>query len=304
VSDRAGDGSLSAFDSETLRKLDQLALVAQHVRVGRMKGDRRSRRKGSSVEFADYRNYVHGDDLRRLDWNVFARLQKPFIKLLEEEEDLAVHIVVDGSESMNWPPESIELQKSIYATRVAAAIGYIALSSGDLLTVTWLDGGGGASWGPSRGKHNTTALFTFLDQRAPSGEGSLGRELRAVAQRGWRPGMFILISDLLATVDYLPALSALQSKGHELTILHLLSPDEIAPEMSGDLRLIDVENGASAEVSLDSSAIQQYRSRLEQWRGEISAHSTGRGIHYVPISTEMAWDQLVLRTLRQEGVLK
>ena len=91
------------FDEVTLRKLEQLALVADKVRAGVMKGDRRSSKRGTSIEFADYRNYVKGDDLRRLDWNVYARLEKPFIKLLEEEEDLSVHILIDGRLSMNWP---------------------------------------------------------------------------------------------------------------------------------------------------------------------------------------------------------
>src|SRR5574342_207031 len=94
------------FDDKTLRKLDRLALVASQVRAGQSKGERRSTKRGTSIEFADYRDYARGDDLRRVDWNVYARLERPFVKLFEEEEDLAVHVVVDASGSMNWPDGS------------------------------------------------------------------------------------------------------------------------------------------------------------------------------------------------------
>src|SRR6187401_657312 len=93
------------FDETTLRKLEQLTLMAHKIRAGVMKGERRSVKRGTSIEFADYRDYTRGDDLRQLDWNVYARLEKPFIKLLEEEEDLAVHILLDASESMAWPDD-------------------------------------------------------------------------------------------------------------------------------------------------------------------------------------------------------
>src|SRR5579864_6892989 len=121
------------FDEATLRKLDRLTLIANRVRAGVMKGERRSTRRGSSIEFADYREYTHGDDLRRIDWNVFARLDRPFIKLLEEEEDLAVHVLLDASGSMDWPRDgevsspSGAVHKFTFAQRIAAGLGHIAL---------------------------------------------------------------------------------------------------------------------------------------------------------------------------------
>ena len=126
------------FDESTLHKLEQLVLVAERVRVGRMKGDRRSRKRGTSIEFADYRDYSHGDDLRRLDWNIFARLERPFIKLFEEEEDLAVHLLIDGSRSMNWPAEDDPWNKFDYARRLAAALAVIGLAAGDQVYVAVL----------------------------------------------------------------------------------------------------------------------------------------------------------------------
>ncbi|MCA9981224.1 MAG: DUF58 domain-containing protein, partial [Anaerolineales bacterium] len=131
---------MQLFDEKTLRQLEQLTLIADKVRAGVMKGDRRSNKRGSSIEFADYRNYVKGDDLRRLDWNVYARLEKPFIKLLEEEEDLAVHLLVDASESMNWPdtPQEADLNKLNYALRLAGALGHIGLTAGDQVSIALL----------------------------------------------------------------------------------------------------------------------------------------------------------------------
>jgi len=131
------------FDDTTLRTLERLSLWAESVRVGVMKGDRRSRRRGTSIEFADYRDYTQGDDLRRLDWNVLARLERPFIKLTEEEEDLAVHLLVDTSDSMNWPPGDADAaeNKLLYALRLAGALGTIGLTSGDLVHVTLLTAG-------------------------------------------------------------------------------------------------------------------------------------------------------------------
>ena len=131
------------IDESLLQRLEQLSLAATRVRAGQTAGERRSTKRGTSVEFADYRNYVRGDDLRRVDWNIYARLERPFVKLFEEEEDLAVHILLDGSGSMDWGGEPSDqqtgaLNKWLYARRLAAALGYVALVSGDRLTVASL----------------------------------------------------------------------------------------------------------------------------------------------------------------------
>src|SRR5512134_3373869 len=150
------------FDETTLRKLNQLTLVASRVRAGAIKGERRSSRRGSSVEFADYRDYTPGDDLRRLDWNIYARLERPFIKLFEEEEDLAVYVLLDGSRSMDWGEG--ESHKFQYALRLAAGLGAIALASGDVLSVGLLQGGRlAAEYGPARGQGVLPRFFSFLD---------------------------------------------------------------------------------------------------------------------------------------------
>lgn len=291
------------FDETTLRKLEQLALVAAQVRAGVMRGERRSRRRGASVEFADYREYTHGDDLRRLDWNVYARLERPFIKLLEAEDDLAVHILLDASGSMDWPPEAGEEHKFAYARRLAGALGYIALASGDALHAALL-GRDERRWGPVRGAGNGVRLFDFLESATAGGRTDLNVSLRAYALRARRPGLALLIGDLLAPGGFQDGLHALQARGHEVGVLHLLSPDEVDPPLLGDLKLIDAETDAAAEITLDAAALDAYRDRLRRWQGEIAAHCRARAVHYIPVVTDQPWERLVLRTLREQGVAR
>jgi uncharacterized protein (DUF58 family) len=294
--------TLTIFDETALRKLEQLALVADRVRVGVMKGERRSRKRGTSIEFADYRDYTRGDDLRRLDWNVYARLERPFIKLLEEEEDLAVHLLIDSSISMDWPGAA-EQNKLRYALLLAGALGHIALTTGDLVSVTLL-GRNRERWGPSRGKHNSLRLLQFLDGARAAGETNLNAALQDYSLRGGRPGLLMLLSDMFSPAGYREGVNALLARGYEVGILHILSPDEVQPPLAGDLKLVDVETGEDAEISLDDMTLAAYRERLRGWQAELAAFSASRGIHYVPVTTDVAWEQLVLRTLRAGGVLK
>jgi uncharacterized protein (DUF58 family) len=298
---------MSLFDEKTLRQLEQLTLVANHVRVGLMKGDRRSQKRGSSIEFADYRNYVKGDDLRRLDWNVYARLERPFIKLLEEEEDLAVHLLVDASESMDWPDEGDEpLNKLTYALRLAGALGHIALMAGDQLYVTLLNQQGAHTWGPVRGQQNSLRLFQFLEaqQKQAGGLTDLNVSLREYALRGRRPGLLFLFSDMLSPEGYLAGLNGVQSRGYEVGLFHLLSPDEVEPPALGDVKLVDSETGLGAEITLDAQTRVAYKLKLQAWQEEIAGHCHGRGIHYLPITTDESWEKLILNTMRRQDMLR
>ncbi len=291
------------FDETTIRKLNSLSLVANKVRAGAMKGDRRSSKRGTSIEFADYRDYVPGDDLRRLDWNVYARLEKPFIKLFEEEEDLAVHVLVDGSKSMNWGEG--EHNKFDYARKLAAALGAIALSAGDRLTLSLLTpSGSGARYGPARGPHHNLHLFAFMEKQSTAGTTHLNQALASYALTARRPGLTLILSDLLDPNGYQQGLKQLQSRGHELAVLHILSPDELDPPLTGDLRLVDTEFGYAQEVSLDRGLRNLYRQRLAAWRAEIQAFCHSRDIHYLPLNTATPWDKVVLYRMRREGMVK
>jgi uncharacterized protein (DUF58 family) len=291
------------FDESTLRKLNQLTLIASRIRSGAMKGERRSSRRGSSVEFADYRNYTPGDDLRRLDWNIYARLERPFIKLLEEEEDLAVHVLIDGSQSMNWG-EGAE-NKFQYALKLAAGLGAITFASGDVLTIGILQQGKvAAEFGPSRGGASLTRLFRFLENLEPLGETDLNRAMRDYSIIPRRAGLVILISDLFANDGYESGLRQLMGRGHEAALVHVLAPDELDPPLAGDIQLLDIETNHAQDVSLDGGLRQMYRARAQAWIQSTLADCRKRGIRYLDVITNQPWDQTLLLEMRRAGFVK
>ncbi len=291
------------FDESTLRKLNQLTLVASRVRAGAMKGDRRSSRRGNSIEFADYRDYTPGDDLRRLDWNIYARLERPFIKLLEEEEDLAVHILLDGSRSMDWAVG--DEHKFTYAKRLTAALGAVALSTGDAVTIGFLqDSRVADEFGPKRGANSMARMFRFLENLQANGETNLNQSMLEYAIKARRPGVVILISDLFSPVGYESGLRNLLGRGHEALILHVLSQDEIDSPLSGDVQLLDIETNQTQDISLDGNLHDLYRTRVQQWTAEIKTIARKQGVRYLQATTDKAWDQLVLLELRKAGVVK
>jgi uncharacterized protein (DUF58 family) len=298
------------FDEKTLRKLEQLTLVAHKIRAGVMKGDRRSVKRGTSIEFADYRNYVRGDDLRRLDWNIYARLEKPFIKLLEEEEDLAVHILLDSSESMNWPVNGAagsedETHKFHYAQRLAGALAHIGLATGDRVTIALLAGEQAvARWGPLRGRGQTLGMLTWIEGVATGGTTDLNGAMSHYALRGGRPGLAILISDMLSPGGYREGLDALQGRGYEVGIIHVLAPDEVSPPLNGDLRLVDVETGGGQDVTIDGAMHNLYMRRLQEWRGDLAAYCLSRDVHYLALETAIPWENVILYELRRLGVVQ
>ncbi len=318
------------LEEAVLRKLEQLTLVARRVRAGQTAGERRSTKHGASVEFADYRDYVKGDDLRRVDWNIYARLERPYVKLFEEEEDLAVHILLDGSGSMDWggtggagdqETESgrAEENKWRYARRLAAALGYVALTSGDRLTVVNLRPSAPdlpLLFGPVRGRGHILRLFDWLETQQAGGTTDLNASLRAYAFASGRPGLTVLISDMFSplqdeadgtvtrSVGYVAGLTALAARGHEVLIVHTLSPDEVIPPLGGDLRLLDVETEEAQEVTIDGGMRARYRERLDDWREEIRAACRARDVHYVPVETSTPFDRVVLYDLRRVGVAR
>lgn len=296
------------FDERFLRKIERLSLVVHQRRAGQIKGERRSTLRGASVEFADYRDYVKGDDLRRVDWNIYARLERPFIKLFEEEQDLTVHVLLDASRSMNWGGSGQDdpLNKWVYARRTAAALGYMALSSGDRLRLAVLNEAR-KGFGPARGKGQILPLLRFLSDQPAAGVTNLNTALRNDALRAstaGRAGLVILISDMFSPQGYQDGLSALLSRGHEGILLHILSPEEADPPLSGDLKLVDVESGHIQEVTIDAVMQQLYRRRLTAWQDEIGRWCGQRGVAYVPINTAQPFDELILAHLRSRGLVK
>ncbi|HVU13954.1 MAG TPA: DUF58 domain-containing protein [Phototrophicaceae bacterium] len=290
------------FDEKTRRKLEQLMLSASRVRAGAIKGERRSTKRGTSIEFADYRNYTPGDDLRRLDWNIYARLDRPLTKLYEDEEDLAVHLILDTSASMDWGERDLEQHKFDYARRVIAGLGYISLSTNDRLIVAALTGNGIQQFGPARGRGYGVRLLKFISDLKPQGTVNLDAALKDYATRAGRPGLVILVSDMFS--PYADGLNLLLGKGNEIGIINVLSPDEIEPPLGGDLRLIDTETGAAQEVTIDGAMRQRYMERVQAWRDGIRTECIKRGVHFLPVETSYSWEKVILSDLRKVGVVK
>jgi uncharacterized protein (DUF58 family) len=293
------------------RKLDRLMLSANKVRPGAIKGDRRSTKRGTSIEFADYRDYTPGDDLRRLDWNIYARTDRPYIKLLEDEEDLAVHILLDSSASMDWPGEQTEgysmpeeTNKLLFGKKLAAGLAYISLGSNDRLTITSISQGKSENFGPTRGRGYGVEMLRFMKKIEAGGVTDLNQMLRDYALRARRPGLCFIISDMFSPGGYMDGLNILLGKGYEIALIHLLSPDEVTPPQVGDLRLVDVETGVYQEVSMDGSMRELYSRRLQAWRDQINGECRGRGVNYIPVVTDTSWESIILYNMRRLGLVK
>jgi uncharacterized protein (DUF58 family) len=290
------------FEEAFLRKLERIAILSKRAAAGQLQGERRSSKRGQSVEFADFRPYSSGDDFRRIDWNAYARLERFFIKLFIEEEDLTVHLLVDTSKSMDWGnPNKLE-----YAIRSAGALGYIALNGLDRVTITALGDGQNGSvnhFAPHRGKQNAFALFTFLQALSAGGLADLGRSLQAYAGSTSRPGPLLLLSDLMDE-GWAVGLNALAARGFEVSVLHILSPDEINPDISGDLKLLDSETRAEIEITGEYDLVERYRNGLVEWQEELRRFCGARGMHYTPVDTSIPFEELLFARLRVGGILK
>jgi len=293
------------FSEDFLRRLERLALAARHAMPGQTQGERRSPKRGQSVEFADFRPYVAGDDFRRIDWNAYARLERFFIKLFVEEEDLTVHFLIDNSRSMDWG----EPNKLRFATQVAGALGYIALVGLDRVTVTPVGGNGRRelnAFPPSRGKRQALALFSYLQSLQSAQNGAApdpAAQLRTYAAAQHRAGVLVLLSDLLHD-GWLEGLRALASRGFEIHVIHILSPDELSPELTGDLKLVDIEDNSEIEITADYDLLARYRRELADWQENIHQFCHSRSISYIPVASTLPLDELLFAWLQRQGVVR
>ncbi len=284
-----------------LAQLDRLTLVSRRLRAGQMQAERRSPNRGSSVALADFRTYAPGDDFRMIDWNAFARLERLFLKLFVAEEDLTIHILLDGSRSMVWG----EPQKWRYAQRLAAAVGYIALVGMDRVTGAALGCAGEAvqRFRPVRGKKQALTWFTWLSRLQPGAAVRPEVNLHAYAAQAARPGPLLVISDLLGA-GWERGLRTLAGQGFEVSILHLLAPQELQPLLEGDVRLVDAETLDGVEITADFDLLRRYQERVQAWREGWSREAAALGAHYVPIVSAEALEELILAYLRRYDVVR
>jgi uncharacterized protein (DUF58 family) len=285
---------------ELLAQLERLELVSRKIFRGRLKGERRSRRKGQSVEFADFRNYVPGDDLRFLDWNLYARLDKLFLKLFLEEEDLHFFALIDASTSMDFGSPT----KLQYAKQLAAALGFIGLICADRIKVEAL-GGARQEAGPVlRGRHSLWRLLEYLDGIQPGLNLPLAESIKSFCMRSTGKGILVLLTDLLDKSGYETALRVLLAQKMDLYVVHILSPEELNPELQGDLRLVDSEDGDTAEITVSRPLLDRYQQTLGAFLTGARDFCNRRGMTYLPVNTQIPVADVVTKYLRQRGLVR
>ena len=320
---------------ELLARIDRLDLLSRKVFAGKLPGERRSKKRGQSVEFDDYRAYTPGDDLRHIDWNVFARLDRLILKLFREEEDLGLHLVIDASPSMDAGTPS----KLLFAQRLAMALGYIGLVNQNRVTASVIGGGAGAvrTLAPMRGRRSVVRLAEFLlslgataresssaavDEPRASASGitsstaapqsgraaapGLPEALRAVASARRGRGVMVVLSDFLVREDLRTALNYLSGGGHDIYLLQVLSPGELDPakdQIMGDLRLSDIETGRASEVTVSAALIKKYRQRLATLTESLRTAAAARGMAHAVVPSDTDLSALLLDYLRKRGLV-
>jgi len=282
------------FSSEFLAQLERLSLMSRRVFRGRVKGERRSPRRGNSVEFCDYRAYGVGDDLRYVDWNIYGRLDRLHVKLFVDEEDLCLHLLLDASASMDFGSPA----KLAYGARLAAALGFIGLVNMERVGVGVLRERVAEGWPPARGRNQVVGLFDFLGRVQPAGGTSLNDGLANYAMRAREPGLAVVISDLLDPGGFEAGVRALLERRFDVHLVQVLAPEEMNPELAGDLRLVDSETGEARELSVDGDALRAYRERLRQFLERVETFSRTQEIGYHRVTVDTSVEEFVLAHIR------
>ncbi|HEY2950987.1 MAG TPA: DUF58 domain-containing protein [Verrucomicrobiae bacterium] len=314
---------------ELLRRLEQFQLLAARRAKSSARGERRSRARGQSVEFADYRTYSHGDDFRYLDWNLYGRLEKLFLKLYEEERELPVRIFLDASESMTFG----EPRKFDFARQVAAAIGYVALCGFDRVSVIPFpsaecgvrsaesqsaasientphsalrtphsESAVRSALRSVRGRKSTMPFFQNLTALTAGGSANLNEALRRGALEARQAGVALVLSDFLDPAGYEPGLSALVGRGFQVNAVQILAPDELNPATYGDLRLVDAETGALQEVTFGKYRLKTYQQTVQNFCQRLREFCRSRGINFFTASSDTSLEKLLLKQLREAEV--
>lgn len=300
-------GERPLLDTETLLRLERLTLVAKSRIRGTLQGKRKSKQRGVSLDFADYRLYTPGDDVRQIDWNAYGRSGKPFIKLFHDERELQVRLWIDVSASMNTGGESSageDWNKLLHAKRIAACVGYMTLAGMDRVSAYTFADRTAAVLTAVRGKGAAQRLFRFLSDCAPGEAGDMERALTQPAVMPRQPGMTWIFSDFLYESGVKETLNKLLAAKQEVVVVQVLCPEELNPAYEGDLRLVDVETGAGKEVAMSGKALRAYKEALDAYTGGLRAFCHERGIAYALAPTNVSALEWLATTMRGTGVLQ
>ncbi len=290
------------FDSDFLKKLEYLSLVSKRVFRGSLMAQRRTMAMGSGIEFADHRDYTPGDDFRYIDWNLFARHNQLLLKRFQEEEDLHVYFLVDASRSMAFgdPP------KFDFARQVAAALAYIALADLDRIAVTLFSKDILGDFPLTRGKGRILSLLKFFENAEASGEDTdLERVVTGFIHRDQRRGLVVIVSDLYDPAGFEKGLDLLRHRKYEPFVVQMYDKYEKEPDgMLGDVEMWDVESGDTRKVTVTEKNLKQYRQLFDDFQEKIRTYCNNYNLGCARSSTEIPFDELILRMMRVAGAVR
>ncbi|MBN2271662.1 MAG: DUF58 domain-containing protein [Sedimentisphaerales bacterium] len=288
------------LDPEFMNRLDSLDVLSRKLLQGKLQGERRSKRRGQSVEFADHRPYVVGDDLRFVDWNIYGRLEQLFLKLFIEEQDLTVHVMADASASMSLGEPS----KELFIKKLAAALGYVSLVNNNRVTLSMFADGVVGQLANMRGRNYLHQMADFLLTSQCDGLSQFESSCRQIAGARIGAGVMIVLSDFLFKEGYDAALRRLIGRQYDLYIIQVLSPQELSPDFGGDLKLIDIEDADAAEVTVSAALVKYYKRNLTAYCNELKDFCTRRGAVYALANSADSVESLVLNYLRRIRLLR
>lgn len=276
------------FDSDFLRKLEQLVISAGITLADGSSGNRKSRAKGSSVEFSDYREYSIGDDFKRIDWNAYGRFEKLFIKLFMEEREAPVQIFLDTSKSMDWG----EPNKSIAARRLAAALSYISLANYDTVSLACMTDKTELTRNSLRGKNSFAEVLNILEGLEFGGNTDIYNAISKYNMKMGK-GISIVISDFFSNGNILDMINYLKYRRQEVYLCQVLSPQEIEPELNVSLRLIDSETGEHKDVTASPLLIRTYKKVFNRFIDDIEEKCIVRGVYFIKMDTSMPVEYMI-----------
>jgi uncharacterized protein (DUF58 family) len=288
------------FDDDFQRKLDYLAMVSRKVFAGRMRAERRTKKTGSGIEFADHRDYQPGDDFRYLDWNVYQKFGRLLLRLFEEEEDLAIYFVVDASGSMAFG----DGEKLRHAKRLAAALGYVGLANLDRVCIVSTSDQMMGRMPETRGKARIFKVFRFLRSVEPQGVTDLEDALKSFVARHKRRGMVVLISDLYDPKGFEKGINVLRYNKFDPFVIHVTDKREAKPKLAGDIMLYDCETGDEREVTVTAKVLERFEEVYGSYLKDVEKFCTSRMVPYIQADVGVPFDELILRVFRRGGFLR
>jgi uncharacterized protein (DUF58 family) len=288
------------FDDDFQRKLEYLAIVSRRVFSGRLRAERRTKKSGSGVEFADHRDYQPGDDFRYLDWNVYQRLERLLVRLYEEEEDLAIYLVLDTSASMTFGGGA----KLRYAKKVVAALAYVGLANLDRVSIVTTSDRVMDRMPETRGKARIFKAFRFLREVEAGGTTDLGDALKTFVAQNKRRGLVVLVSDLYDPHGFEKGINVLRYNKFDPFVVHVVDPEDAKPKVRGDVLLYDCETGDEREVTVTPGVLRSFGESYARYLTDVGSFCAGRQVSYVAANLTMPFDELILRVFRRGGFLR